>query len=500
METEAKIRRLRHVKGYTFKQIAQKLNVTRNTIRRVLSGNTVGLGYHRQFTPSPKLDAFKSVLNGHLEADHKLGRKQRRTAKKHFEELVALGYEGAYDSVQRYVKAWQIAHYENIDAYIPLMFSPGEAYQFDWSTEHVEIDGLTVTLKVGHFRLCYSRKFFVVAYLRESQEMLFEAHDKAFEFFDGLTMRGIYDNMKTAVTLIFAGKKRGYNNRFLKLMDHYLIEPTACTPASGWEKGQVENQVNTIRNWLFNPKLKFSSLEALNEYLAVRCQTLAETKLHPEQKGNSIESIFLTEKAALRQLTMGKYGGYHEEQRKVNSTCLVNYDSNCYSVDCAFAHQSVSVRAYPNRIAIFTAGKCIGEHERDFGRHKTHFNPLHYIPLLQRKPGALRNGAPFQEWKLPAPITIVQNRLLSHLGGDKDFAIILLSLQHYSLEDITFACEMAIEESSVNKDYILNILSRASSTPQPEPIIISDALMLKEDPIANCERYDSLLGEKNDRA
>ena len=115
--------------------------------------------------------------------------------------------------------------------------------------------------------------------------------------------------------------------------------------------------------------------------------------------------------------------------------------------------------------------------------------------MLERKPGALRNGAPFADWKLPKAITIVQEKLLSQLGGDKDMAAILLSLEHYSIEDIAFACEMAIEERSINKDYIFNILSRAQLTPQPEPVIISEALTLTEEPLANCQRYDRLLGE-----
>ena len=202
METEVKIRRLRHVEGLTFDEIKDKLNVSTNTIRRVLAEDSVGRGYRRRKTAAPKLDPFKTQLIEYLKADHKLGRKRRRTAKKYYETLQKEGYGGSYDSVQRFVKDWRTKHHENMDAYIPLTFAPGEAYQFDWSTEHVEIAGETVVVKVGHFRLCHSRKFFVVAYLRESQEMLFDAHDKAFAFFGGLTLRGIYDNMKTAVSIV----------------------------------------------------------------------------------------------------------------------------------------------------------------------------------------------------------------------------------------------------------------------------------------------------------
>jgi transposase len=127
---------------------------------------------------------------------------------------------------------------QNTKAGVPLSFAPGEAYQFDWSHEVVLINGTTVTVKVAHVRLCHSRMLFVRAYPRETQEMVFDAHNRAFAFFKGACTRGIYDNMKTAVETVFIGKDRQFNRRFLWMCGHYLIEPAACTPASGWEKGQ----------------------------------------------------------------------------------------------------------------------------------------------------------------------------------------------------------------------------------------------------------------------
>ena len=153
------------------------------------------------------------------------------------------------------------------DAYVPLVFAPGEAYQFDWSHEIVLIDGVTVKVKVAHVRLCHSRMMFVRAYPRESQEMVFDAHDRAFAFFKGTCTRGIYDNMKTAVETIFVGKERAYNRRFLQMCSHYLVDPVACTPASGWEKGQVENQVGLVRERFFTPRLRVKSYEELNDCL-----------------------------------------------------------------------------------------------------------------------------------------------------------------------------------------------------------------------------------------
>ena len=154
---------------------------------------------------------------------------------------------------------------------------PGEAYQFDWSHEDVEITGKPMRVKVAHMRLCAMRAVYVRAYPRESQEMLFDAHARGFAFVGGVPGRGIYDNMKTTVTSVFVGKERVFNRRFLIMTDRYMIEPTACSPAAGCEKGEVHNQVQTIRGRFFQPRLRFASLDELNGWLEAECQRWATT-------------------------------------------------------------------------------------------------------------------------------------------------------------------------------------------------------------------------------
>jgi transposase len=175
-----------------------------------------------------------------------------------FEELRGRGYDGGYDAVRRYARRWAKQHGQaTAVVYVPLSFAPGEAYQFEGSHEVVLLSGVTVIVKVAHVRLCHSRMLFVRAYPRETQEMVFDAHDRAFALFKGTCGRGIYDNMKTAVETVFVGKGRLYNRRFLQMCSHYLVDPVACTPASGWEKGQVENQVGLVRERFFTPRLRF---------------------------------------------------------------------------------------------------------------------------------------------------------------------------------------------------------------------------------------------------
>jgi transposase len=177
-------------------------------------------------------------------------------------------------------------------AYVPLSFAPGEAYQFDWSHEVVLLSGVPVTVKAAHVRLCHSRMPFVRVYPRETQEMVFDAHDRAFALFKGACQRGIYDNMKTAVETILVGKDRVYNRRFLQMCSHYLVEPVACTPASGWEKGQVENQVGLVRERFFTPRLRFKNLDELNAWLLDKCIAYAKVHRHPELTEQTIWEVF----------------------------------------------------------------------------------------------------------------------------------------------------------------------------------------------------------------
>jgi transposase len=236
-------------------------------VRKVLRSQATEFTYERTVQPRPKLGAWKAELDQILTKNLARPARERLTLIRVFEELRERGYQGGYDTIRRYARSWSRDQGgRSVDAYVPLVFAPGEAYQFDWSHEIVLIDGVTVKVKVAHLRLCHSRMMFVRAYPRESQEMVFDAHDRAFAFFKGACTRGIYDNMKTAVETIFVGRERAYNRRFVQMCGHYLVEPVACTPASGWEKGQVENQVGLVRERFFTPRLRVKSYDELNAW------------------------------------------------------------------------------------------------------------------------------------------------------------------------------------------------------------------------------------------
>jgi transposase len=491
MDMIAEIRRRRLVSRESISSIARDLKLSRPTVRKHCRTKSEPI-YRRDKQPTPMLGAFQETLETWLRTERLLPQAQRRTARRLFEGLQAEGYRGAYDSVQRFVQRWKATKSgpSLTQAFVPLAFAPGEACQFDWSHEHVELAGVMQTIKVAHFRLTFSRQMFVVAYPRETQEMVFDAHNRAFAFFGGVPQRMVYDNLKAVVDTIFTGKDRLFNRRFMVLANHYLFEPVACTPASGWEKGQVENQVGNIREWLFTPLARFASFEALNEWLATRCRELAQRK-HPVTPEQSIATCFITEQLALRRIT-APFDGYVEHMLRVSSTCLVMLDRNRYSVPATFAGRAVSVRSTATEIRVVADGAVIAEHARRFGRDQLICDPWHYLPILERKPGALRNGVPFREWELPIAIQLVRDHILKQPKGDRAFVELLLMAREVGLEPLQVACELVLDGNVVSASVVMNEMRRLLAPNQPILLTVPDMLKLQREPLADCARYDHL--------
>ena len=492
VETIAKIRRAHRVQGKKIKEICRELKVSRKVVRKVLRSDETSFSYERSVQPMPKLGTWKPELDRMLAANEARPSRERLTLIRIFEELRGLGYAGGYDAVRRYARGWQREQASvTASAFVPLSFDPGEAYQFDWSHEVVLINGTTVQVKVAHVRLCHSRMMFVRAYPRETQEMVFDAHDRAFAFFRGTCTRGIYDNMKTAVDAIFVGRDRAYNRRFLQMCGHYLVDPVACTPASGWEKGQVENQVGLVRERFFTPRLRFRSYDELNAWLLDKTIAYARAHRHPEFRDRTIWEVFEAERPSLVPYT-GAFDGFHAVTASVSKTCLVRFDNNKYSVMASAVGRPVEIRAYAERIELRQDGRVVGEHRRVFGRDQTVFDPWHYVPVLARKPGALRNGAPFKDWLLPGALERVRRKLAAAADGDRQMVEILTRVLDDGLAAVEAACSEALREGVHSADVILNILARQREPPPPVTILTPEALRLRHAPLADCSRYDSL--------
>ena len=489
VETIAKIRRAFFVQGKSIKAICRELRVSRKVVRKVIRSEATEFRYEREAQPLPKIGPWRDKLDQLLLANEGKTSRERLTLIRLFEELRGLGYDGGYDAVRRYGNNWRKERgASTAAAYVPLSFAPGEAYQFDWSHEVVLLSGVTVIVKAAHVRLCHSRWFGGPTARRRRWCSTRTIGPLPVQ---GCMQRGIYDNMKTAVETIFVGKGRLYNRRFLQMCSHYLVDPVACTPASGWEKGQVENQVGLVRERFFTPRLRFKTYDEMNAWLLDKCVAYAKVHRHPELTEQTIWEVFEAERPKLVRYT-GRFDGFHSVPAAVSKTCLVRFDSNKYSVAANAVGRPVEVHAYANRIVIRQDGRIVAEHPRSFGRGETIYDPWHYVPVLARKPGALRNGAPFKDWVLPAAMERVRRKLADADDGNRQMVDILTAVLSDGLPAVEAACAEAIAHGVHSADVVLNILARQRDPGPPATILTPAALTLRHAPVADCARYDNL--------
>lgn len=495
METIRKIRACYRA-GDGIRKITRDFNVSRVKVREIIRSEQVEIPVYKKRAVQvyPKLGLFIVRLKELLEESVHV--KPKRSAESLYDQLVTEGYTGSSSAVRRYVQQWKATSASTAPAaaYVPLSFCPGEAYQFDWSEDSILINDVVVKVKVAHFVLCYSRKKFTYAYLNETQEMVFDAHIRAFAFFGGVPCKGIYDNMKTAVSKVLLGSEREFNPAFERLCAHYRVTPVACTPASGWEKGQVERQVQIDRAQFFTPMPKVTTIAALNDRLMSQVIAYNSSHKHPSYKDKTIDEVFEKERMALSPAPI-PFDGCKERDCKVSSTCLVMIDRNSYSVPCALAGKIIQCRIYADKLVCVYRGTVIAEHPRRFTLGQTYYHYPHYLPLLARKPGALRNGEPFLAMELPAELVTVRNHLEQHPNGTRDFAKLLAMIPATSLDRVQEACKIAILQQTISKDVIINILLRTQDIPclPSESSEYAPHLQLITPPTFDCARYDFLL-------
>jgi transposase len=319
----AKIRRMHLRDGLSIREVSRRTGLSKNTVKRWLRQEGVTEPRYPKRGETSVVDAWAEQLAMALQADERRPVRDRRTVKALFEQIRALGYPGSYPRVVVWVRRWREAQASSPRraAFVPMSFEMGDAFQFDWSCEYAFVGGLRRRLEVAHTKLAASRAFWLTAYPAQSHEMLFDAHARAFAAFGGVPRRGIYDNMKTAVDKVGVGKQRSVNVRFLAMCSHYLFEPEFCNPASGWEKGVVEKNVQDRRRqiWREAVERRWSDLASLNAWLATRCQQAWEEMAHPEWPELKVAEVWQDER--LRLMVAPKpFDGYVEQPVRVSAT------------------------------------------------------------------------------------------------------------------------------------------------------------------------------------
>jgi transposase len=474
-------------------EITKRTGLSRNTIRTWLRKpeEAAPPKYQRDKAES-KLTPYHATIKQALKADSHRSKQNRRTAKALFAQVKAQGYGGGYSQLTAFIREWKGSEGKAQTAFVPLAFGLGEAFQFDWSEEGLVIGGIYRKMQVSHLKLCASRAFWLVAYPSQGHEMLFDAHTRSFAALGGIPRRGIYDNMKTAVDKVNKSKGRVVNARFAVMCGHYLFDPDFCNVASGWEKGVVEKNVQDSRRriWLEAQNRKFGSFAELNAWLGDRCKALWSEIRHPEHKAFCIAEMLEQERADMMPMP-APFDGYVEKPARVSSTCLVAVQRNRYSVPCELAGQMVSTRLYPDRVSVVANDTIVASHERLFERDQVSYDWQHYLPLLERKPGALRNGAPFAD--MPVAFKQLKLGLMRREGGDRVMAQVLSAVPTAGLDAVLVAVELVLESGVLSAEHILNVIARLNASPRPP--CVETALILKEAPLANTDRYDQLRHE-----
>ena len=490
-----KVKRMYFREKKSVREIVRLTSLSRNTVRKWLKTPVLEEPRYRRGEAPGKLTPFHEAIKQALKVDAHRPRHERRTARALHAQIKVEGYAGSYSRVTDFVRAWRQGEGQSVStkAFVPLAFELGVAFQFDWSEEGLVVGGIYYRMQVSHLKLCASRAFWLVAYPSQGHEMLFDAHTRSFAAMGGIARRGIYDNMKTAVDKVRKGKGRSVNARFAAMASHYLFDPDFCNVASGWEKGVVEKNVQDSRTriWIEAGTRRFGSFAELNAWLGERCRAVwADTK-HTEYPQFTVAEMLELERDHLMSMPE-PFDGYVEKLARVSSTCLVAVSRNRYSVPCEWAGQMVSTRLYPNRVDVAGADALVASHARLPSRGQTAYDWQHYIDLVQRKPGALRNGTPFLE--MPAALLRLRHSLLRHPGGDRVMADVLAVVPQAGLEAVLVAVELVLEAATpsggISVEHVRNVLGRLNAPQVPQQA--ETVLQLTLVPKADTARYDRL--------
>jgi transposase len=494
----AKIRQMRFRDKLGYSEIARRTSLSRNTVKKWLrEPDSSKVKTYKRSETVKLITPYSPWLDTVLKADSQRPKRERRTARRLFEEIQQQGFKGSYCRVTEYVKQWRLNGGQTTGkaAFVPLRFNFGEAYQFDWSEEFLMIGGEIRKVIAAHTKLCASRGFVVLGYPAQSHEMLFDAHMRAFTALGGVAKRGIYDNMKTAVDKVTKGNGRVINTRFYAMTAHYLIDPDFCNVASGNEKGIVEKHIQDARRrlWVDAKSERFNTFDELNDWLTIRCTQLWSTLAHPEYSSITIADALTMEQEHLMPMPTA-FDGYVQRNGRVSSTCLISVDRNRYSVPSRLANCRVEIRLYANRIDVYDHTGCVASHQRLLGRDQTSYDWQHYIALIQTKPGALRDGAPFQE--MPEALLKLKVALLrrERQAGSKLMAQVLAAVPTHGLEAVLVAAELVLESGVHSAEHVLNVLNRLNQQATPPQVMTE--LMIKEPPIADTARYEQLMEVK----
>jgi transposase len=438
--------------GVSIRQIQRETGLHFTTIKKILSFSSPPK-FRTPLRRKTKIGPYWERIAGILEADREVPRKQRHTAKRIFERLQDEGYSGGYTQVKEAVRELKRSRGE---VFMPLKHEPGEA-QADFGFALVKMAGKLIKVAFFALALPYSDAMFIVAYPRECTESFQDAHVRAFRFFEGVPTRIRYDNARTSVSQITGSRSRKLTDGFLQLQSHYLFEARFCRVRRPNEKGVVEGIIKYARLNYLVPVPQVESFQELNRYLEQRCREDLKRTLRGQRapKGELLKE----DQAAFLQLASA-FEACRQSVTRVDKLSLVRFDRNDYSVPVRYAHLEVTVKGSVDRVMICRQDQVLAEHARLWEKERISFEPLHYLQLLERKPGALDEARPLAEWRLPKCFHQLRSRLEAQepRWGTREFIRVLRLLEKYSMVRVERAIKRALRLQHCHRDVVAQYL------------------------------------------
>lgn len=447
VEERERIRRAYFIEGMSIREIARTFHHRRQLVREAIQSPGPGQYEMRKPRDAPVLGPYRSRIVELLEESERLPRKQRYTGRKIYELICTEGYTGSASTVRRCVAQWRKEHRPR-QVFIPLEFDPGADAQVDWGEAQAMISGEQVVVQLFVMRLNYSRALFVMAFPAQKQEAFFEGHVQGFHFFSGVPHRITYDNLKGAVYRVLEGRNRQEQRSFIAFRSHYLFESFFCTPGQAHQKGGVEHAVGYARRNFLVPLPEVDSFEALNAHLLQSCREDMERRV----KGQPlpIREALAAERPLLLPVPQRDYLCCATRAVTANPYSQVTYHTNRYSVPVSYAGRQLVLRAFPFRIEVLYLDQVIAAHPRCYGREQDVFDPLHYLPLLDQRPGAFDYARPIRRWREQWPP--VYEDLLAHLRerwpenqAVREFVGVLNFHREHAPDRVAQAVRMALE-------------------------------------------------------
>lgn len=491
MHLWTEIRRLVLTKQKSKRAICQEYDLHWKTLQKILNHEEPPGYRQRQPRAKPKLDRFLPIIHEILEQDKASPPKQRHTIKRIFDRLrVEHGYEGGLTVVGDAVREWRSG---TAEAFMPLSQPAGQA-QVDFGEAVVRLQGKETKVAYFVMSLPFSDAFCCQVFPRECTETFQEGHCRAFQFFGGVPRRISYDNSRIAVAKFVGRRGDTPTHEFLRLESHFLFEHHFCLVRRANEKGHVEGLIGFARRNFMVPIPEIADLEEFNEQLLESCRADLQRRLRG-QRATKL-GLLEEEQQALLPLPKQAFEARRVEGAKANSLSLVRFDTNDYSVPTAYAHHQVTAVGNIQEVRLVVNDRVVARHPRDWARENVHYDPLHYLALLERKPGSLDFARPLEDWQLPECFGVLRRRLEGELqsNGRREFIRVLRLLETLELAELARAIERALAIGATTVDAIRILAQQGRERPsQWFSLDGRPHLQGHEIPPPHLDRYASLL-------